>query len=144
MAYPSVIVNEITYPNCPEVNIPKAGGGTAKFYSPDETNITAADVRNTKRGIGPNGEVTGSMTEKSAASYNPSTSDQTIAAAQYLAGAQTIRAVTLANLLAQYIANGITVKVGCAADDDCVASVTGTLKSAVVSQDATTKVLSIS
>ena len=83
------------------------------------------------------------MTEKSAASYNPSTTDQIINANQYLAGAQTIKKVTVSNLLAQYIAQGVTVKVGCEEDDDAIASVTGSLSSVVVSQDSTTKVLSI-
>lgn len=144
MAHPSVVINGVTYPNCPEVDIPKSGGGTAKFYDSTDTNITGADLRNGKIGVGPNGEVTGSMTEKAAGSYNPSTSDQTINANQFLAGAQTIRAVTMSNLLAQYIAKDVVVKVGCSADDDCVASVTGTLSSPVIAQDSTTKVLSIS
>lgn len=140
----NVIINGVTYQNVPEVDIPKSGGGTAKFYDAAGTNVTAADLRNGKTAMGANGLVTGSMSEKAAASYDPSTSDQTINAAQYLAGAQTIRAVTLTNLQAQYIASGVTVKVGSSADDDCVASVTGTLASAVISQDSTTKVLSIS
>lgn len=32
MAHPSVVINGVTYPDCPEVDIPKSGGGTAKFY----------------------------------------------------------------------------------------------------------------
>ncbi len=40
------------------------------------------------------GKVTQSITSKSAATYNPGTSDQTIAAGQYLSGAQTIAAIT--------------------------------------------------
>lgn len=140
----NVIINGVTYSNVPEVDIPKSGGGTAKFYDTASADATASDIRNGKKVYGANGLITGSMSEKSATSYNPSTSDQTINASQYLTGAQTIRAVTLTNLSAQYIANGITVKVGCSADDDCVASVTGSLSSAVVSQDGTTKILSIS
>ena len=105
--------------------------------------VAAADLRSGKKGFGASGEINGGMTEKAAAAYNPSTSDQTIQGSQYLAGAQTIRAVTVENLQAQYIAQGVTVKVGCSADDDCVASVTGMLSSVVVSQDSTTKVLSI-
>lgn len=140
----NVIINGVTYQNVPEVDIPKSGGGTAKFFDTAGADFSAADLRNNKKGFGANGEVTGSMQEKAAASYNPSTSDQTINGTQYLVGAQTIKAVTLTNLLAQYIANGVTVKVGCADDDDCVASVTGSLTSAVVSQNPTSKVLSIS
>lgn len=144
MANPSVTINSITYASCPEVDIPKSGGGTAKFFYTGDSNITGADVRNGKKCFGSTGEVTGSMSEKSAATYNPSTSAQTINANQFLAGAQTIAAVTTSNLSAQYIASGVTVKVGCSADDDCVASVTGTLSAAVVSQDGVTKILSIS
>lgn len=140
----NVIINGVTYPTVPEVDIPKAGGGTAKFFDASGANITAADLRNGKKAIGAEGEITGNMTEKSAASYNPSTTDQTINAGQYLAGAQTIKKVTVSNLLAQYIAQGVTVKVGHEEDDDAIASITGTLSSVVVSQDSTTKVLSIS
>lgn len=140
----NVIINGVTYQNVPEVDIPKSGGGTAKFYDTSEADIAAGDLRNGKKGFGSNGEITGNMTEKQAASYEPSTSDQTIAADQYLAGAQVIKAVVVSNLLAAYIAQGVTVKVGSVADDDCIASVTGSLSSVVVSQDSTTKVLSIS
>lgn len=140
----NVIINEVTYQNVPEVDIPKSGGGTAKFYDTSGADAAAGDIRNNKKVYGSNGLVTGSMQEKAAASYKPSTTTQTVAANQYLAGAQTILAVTMENLLAQYIANGVTIKIGCSTDDDCVASVTGTLSQAVVSQDGSSKVLSIS
>lgn len=140
----NVIINGVTYSSVPEVNIPKSGGGTAVFYDTANANASASDVRNNKIVYGASGQITGSMAEKSSATYKPSTSDQTINGTQYLTGAQTIKAVTLTNLSAQYIANGITVKIGCSTDDDCVASVTGSLSSPVISQDSTTKVLSIS
>lgn len=140
----NVVINSIQYNGVPQVSIPKVGGGTATFYDNSEANISTADIRSGKKGGSSTGIITGTMTEKSAATYNPSTSAQTINANQYLAGAQTIAAVTTTNLSAQYIASGVTVKVGCSADDDCVASVTGSLSSAVISQDSTTKVLSIS
>ena len=144
MAKPTVVINGVSYQNCPEVDIPQSGSGTAKFFYTGDSDLSAADLRSGKKGYGASGEITGSMTEKSAATYNPSTSDQTITASQYLAGAQTIKAVTTSNLSAQYIAQGVTVKVGCATDDDCITSVTGSLSSPVISQDSTTKILSIS
>lgn len=144
MAHPSVVINGVTYANTPEVDIPKSGGGTAKFYDTSEADITNADIRNGKKGFGAEGEITGGMTEKSAATYHPSTTDQTINASQYLAGAQTIKGVVVTNLQPQYIASGITVKIGDSTDDDCVTSVQGQLTSAVVSQDGTSKILSIS
>lgn len=140
----NVIINGVTYPSVPEVDIPKSGGGTAKFFDTADANISAADLRNGKKGYGASGEVVGSMTEKAAATYNPSTSDQTINGNQYLAGAQTIKAVTVNNLSAQYIAQGVTVEVGYDGDADAIASVTGALSSVVVSQDSTSKILSIS
>ena len=141
----SVIINGVQYNQVGEVNIPLAsGGGTARFYDDSEANITSPDIRAGKKGGTGTGIITGTMAEKAAASYNPSTSDQTVNANQFLTGAQTFKAVTTTNLASQYIANGVTVKVGCAADDDCVASVTGSLSAAVISQDSTTKILTIS
>ena len=142
----NVVINGVTYQNVPEVNIPKSGGGTAKFMDTTIASNAAAagDILSGKKAFVNGSELTGNISSKSAASYNPSTSDQTINGSQYLSGTQTIRAVTLTNLVAANIASGVTVKIGCSADDDCVASVTGSLSAAVISQDGTTKVLSIS
>lgn len=68
--------------------------------------------------------LTAFVTTKAAATYHPSTSDQTVSASQYLTGAQTIKAVTH-NLDATKILSGTTFKIGDSTDDDCVASVSG-------------------
>ena len=52
-------------------------------------------------------KVTGTIASKSAATYTPGTSDQTISYGQYLSGTQTIKGD--ANLIAKYIRNGITI-----------------------------------
>ena len=70
--------------------------------------------------------LTASVTTQGAQTIHPSTSDQTIGAATYTTGVQTFKGVTLANLSAGNIKDGVTVKVGDSTDDDCVASVTGT------------------
>ena len=143
----NVVINGVTYNSVPEVNIPLSGGGTAKFLDTTiaSDGATAADMLAGKKSYVNGYLVTGNISYKSAASYNPSTADQTITALQYLSGAQTIKAVTYSNTLtAANIANGVTVKVGCAADDDCIVSVTGSLTAATISQDGVTKVLSIS
>ena len=75
--------------------------------------------------------LTASVTTKAAATYTPGTSDQTIAAGTYLTGAQTISGDS--DLQAGNIKSGVTIF-----------GVAGSLTSAVVSQDADTKVLSIS
>ena len=51
--------------------------------------------------------LTASITTKAAATYTPTTSNQTIAASQYLTGVQTIKGD--ANLLAKNIKNGVTI-----------------------------------
>lgn len=73
--------------------------------------------------------LTASVTTKAAATYNTSTSDQTIASGTYLTGAQTIKAVTTANLSAANIKAGVIVNVGDANDADRIAGVTGTFTS---------------
>lgn len=75
--------------------------------------------------------LTASVPTKAAATYTPSTSAQTIAAGTYLTGAQTIAGD--ADLVAGNIKQGVTIF-----------NVTGTLSEVSVTQDTTTKVLSIS
>ena len=70
--------------------------------------------------------LTASVTTKGAATYNTATSDQTIAAGQYLTGAQTIKAVTTSNIVAGNILKGVVVKVGDANDAGRIKNVTGT------------------
>lgn len=74
--------------------------------------------------------VAGNIPSKAAATYNTSKTDQTIAAGQYLSGAQTIKAVTTANISAANIKKGVTIKVGDANDDDRIATATGTFSAA--------------
>ena len=127
----NVIINGVTYQTVPEVNIPKSGGGTAKFLDTSDADAVAGEILNGKTAYVGGVKITGSIQSKSAATYTPTTSDQMIAAGQYLAGAQTIKGDS--NLQSQYIASGVTIF-----------GVSGSLSAAVISQDSTTKVLSIS
>ena len=70
--------------------------------------------------------IAGSIQSKSAATYNTSSSDQTIASGQYLSGTQTIKAVKTSGISAANIKTGVTIKVGDANDDDRITSATGT------------------
>lgn len=75
--------------------------------------------------------LTASVTTKAAATITPGTSNQTIASGTYLTGTQTISGD--ANLVASNIKSGTSIF-----------GVSGSLTAATVSQDADTKVLSIS
>ena len=75
--------------------------------------------------------LTASVTTKAAATITPGTSNQEIAANTYLTGKQTISGDS--NLQSQYIKSGISIF-----------GISGSLTSATVSQDGTTKVLTIS
>lgn len=75
--------------------------------------------------------LTASVTTKGAATITPGTSDQEIAASTYLTGKQTIKGD--ANLKAENIVYGKSIF-----------SIRGTAKIPAISQDATTKILSIS
>ena len=128
----NVIINEVTYQNVPKVNIPKSGGGTAEFIDTSDASLDNGNkMLDGVTGYGDGTKYTGSIPSKSAQTYTPTTSDQQIASGQYLSGAQTIKGD--ANLVSGNIAKNVTIF-----------GVTGSLASATISQDSTTKVLSIS
>lgn len=135
MAHPSVVINSVTYASCPEVDIPKSGGGTAKFYDVTEADVAASHVLSGKVFIGPSGQDTGSMANNGSTSGSISTKAGTV------------------TVPAGYTTGG-TVSIALEAVTDCVASniltgksilgVSGDLSLPTISQDSITKVLSIS
>ena len=128
----NVIINGVTYQNVPKVQIPKSTGGKADFVDTADATLTGgAEMLSGKTAYANGIKYTGTIQSKSAQTYMPSTSDQTIQSGQYLSGAQIIKGD--ANLKPQYIASGITIF-----------EVTGTLSSPVISQDPVTKVITIS
>lgn len=73
--------------------------------------------------------LTASVTTKGAATYNTSSTDQTIASGTYLTGTQTIKAVTTSGISAANIKAGVTVNVGDSNDADRIIGITGTYTS---------------
>lgn len=135
MAHPSVVINNVTYANCPEVDIPKSGGGTAKFYDASETDVSAANVLSGKKFVGASGEDTGSMTNNGSTSGEISSKagTVTIPSGYTSGGTVSIAASAISDCVASNILNGKTIL-----------GVQGVLSMPSISQDSTTKVLSIS
>ena len=53
----SVVINSVQYDNCPEVDIPKVGGGTAKFYDTSSADIEQGHVLSGKTAFGASGSI---------------------------------------------------------------------------------------
>lgn len=131
----NVIINGVTYSNVPEVDIPKSGGGTAKFFDTASADATAANILTGKTAFNASGSVSGSMAN------NGSTS-----------GTISIKAGSV-TIPAGYTTGG-TVSLASSAVSDCIAGniltgksilgVSGSLAMPSISQDSTTKILSIS
>jgi len=128
----NVIINGVTYQNVPEVQMPLASGsGSARFVDTDDATLDNGNkmldgVTAYADGV----KYSGTIQSKAAATYTPGTSDQTIAAGQYLAGAQTVKGST--NLVASNIRSGVQIF-----------NVTGSLSTPTITQDQSTKVLTI-
>lgn len=129
----NVIINGVTYQNVPEVNIPKAGGGTAKFYDTAGASAEAADVLAGKIVYGADGSVVGTMPNNGSTGGTIGTKAGTI---NIPAGYTTGGTVSLTNVGDLLPANLLAGK--------SVLGIEGGLTLPVISQDATTKVLSIS
>jgi hypothetical protein len=135
MANPSVVINGVTYASCPEVDIPKSGSGTAKFYYTGDADITPADVPVGKTGFGASGEVAGSMPVNGSTGGTISTKagTVTIPAGHTTGGSVSISTTEQAKIVAANIKSGVTLL-----------GVAGSLALPTISQDSTTKILSIS
>ena len=130
----SVIINSIQYQNVPEVDIPKVGGGTAKFYDTAGATASAGDILTGKTAYGASGSVSGSMANNGSTSGEISTKagTVTIPAGYTSGGTVSLKASAITDLVSANLLNGKTVL-----------GVAGSLSVPTVSQDSTTKVLTI-
>ena len=135
MANPSVVINSVTYASCPEVDIPKSGSGTAKFYYTGDATATAEDILTGKSAFGASGSVDGSMANNGSTGGTISTKAGTVAipAGYTTGGTVSISSTEQAKIIASNIKSGVTI-LGQA----------GSLALPTISQDSTTKILSIS
>lgn len=97
-----------SYSAVPAVTLPKTGGGTATFTDTSDATLDNGNKMLSGNTAYSNGtKYTGSIPSKSAQTYTPTTTAQTIASGQYLTGAQTIAGD--ANLLAENIKKDIVL-----------------------------------
>ena len=164
----SVVINGVTYSDVPEVDIPKSGGGTAPFYDTSDADAGQGDVLSGKTYY-KDGKKTGSMTNNGDTSGDISTKagTVTIPAGYTSGGTVAIDSTEQAKIVSGNIKSGVTI-LGVSGDSNVVdttlasggaaaaqimsgysayvngAKVDGSATVPTVSQDSTTKVLSIS
>ena len=131
----TVVINGVTYADCPEVDIPVSGGGTAKFYETSTADVTSADLLTGKTAFGSSGSVSGGMTNNGSTSGTISTKAGTvnIPSGYTTGGTVKISDTEQAKIIASNIKSGVTI-LGQA----------GSLTLPTISQNSTTKILSIS
>jgi len=166
----NVKINNVTYENVPQIEIPLAdnSGSNAVFYDTTGADAAQGDVVSGKKFYGPSGEVTGNMTDNGTVTSTITTVAQsvTIAAGKHSgSGTVSIASVEQAKIVSGNIKSGVTMlgvsgssTVVDTSDADATASyivsgktayvggtkITGSLTSPTVSQDSSTKVLTIS
>ena len=128
----NVIINGVTYSSVPEVDIPKSGGGTAKFYDTAGANISAGDVLTGKIAYGASGSVSGSMANNGSASGTIGTVAGTVAIPAGYTSGGTVSLTNVSDCIAGNILSGKSIL-----------GVDGSLTLPTISQDGTTKILSI-
>lgn len=129
----NVIINGVTYSNVPEVDIPKSGGGTAKFFDTAAADLSAGDLLTGKSAYGSSGVVNGSMANNGSTGGTIGTKAGTVTIpAGYTSGGT----VSLTNVTDCVSANILSGK--------SILGVSGSLALPSISQDSTTKILSIS
>ena len=129
----NVVINGVTYSNVPSVEIPKSGGGTAEFYDTASADAAQGDILSGKIAFGASGSITGNMTNNGATGGTIGTKAGTYTIpAGYTSGGT----VSLTNVSDCVSSNILTGK--------SILGVSGGLTVPTVSQNSSTKVLTIS
>lgn len=131
----NVIINGVTYQNVPEVDVPKSGGGTAKFYDTASADVTSGDLLTGKTAFNASGSVSGGMANNGSTGGTISTKAGTVTIPQgYTSGGTVaISSTEQSKIIASNIKSGVTLL-----------GVSGSLSTPTITQDSSTKILSIS
>lgn len=133
MANPSVVINSVTYASVPEVDIPKSGGGTAKFYYTGDADAAQSDILSGKIAFGSSGSITGNMANNGATGGTIGTKAGTYTIPAGYTSGGTVSLTNVSDCVAGNILSGKSIL-----------GVSGSLQMPTISQNSTTKVLSIS
>lgn len=128
----NVIINGVTYSNVPEVDIPKSGGGTAKFYDTAGANAAAGDILSGKTAFGASGSISGSMANNGATGGTIGTKSGSVTIPAGYTSGGTVALTNVTDCVAGNILQGKSIL-----------GVNGSLQMPSISQDSTTKILSI-
>ena len=107
----NVIINGVTYQNVPEVDIPKNGGGTAKFFDTADADAAAGNILTGKKAYGASGAIDGSMANNGSTSGTISTKAGTVTvpAGYTTGGTVSISSTEQAKIIASNIKSGVTI-----------------------------------
>lgn len=129
----NVVINGVTYSDVPEVDIPKQGGGTAKFFDTASATAAAGDLLSGKVAYGSSGSISGSMSNNGATGGTIGTVAGTYTIPAGYTSGGTVSLTNVSDCLASNILNGKSIL-----------GVNGNLALPSISQDGVTKILSIS
>ena len=164
----NVIINGVTYNSVPQVEIPKSDSGTAVFYDPSDADAAQSDILSGKTAYISSGKKSGTMLNNGATGGTISTKagTVTIPAGYTSGGTVSIASAEQAKIIAGNIRSGVTI-LGQAGSSNVVdttlasgaagasqivsgysafvngTKVSGSATIPTISQNATTKVLTI-
>lgn len=105
----NVIINQIVYQNVPEVDIPKVGGGTARFMdTSDATLSSGSQMLNGVTAYGNGVKVTGNIESKSSSDLSASGATVTVPAGYYSSSAS--KAVAAGEVVVPSILQGVSAE----------------------------------
>lgn len=129
----NVIINGVTYQSVPEVDIPKSGGGTAKFYDTSGANAVAGDILTGKTAFGSSGSISGNMANNGSTSGTIGSKSGTVTIPAGYTSGGTVSLTNVSDCVAGNILSGKSIL-----------GVSGSLSMPTITQNSTTKILSIS
>ena len=163
----SVVINGVVYPSVPQVDIPKQGSGMASFYDSSDATAVQADILTGKNAYISGGKKSGSMPNNGATGGTISAKDGSVSipAGFTSGGSVSIASAEQEKIIAGNIKAGVTI-LGQAGDTNVVDTslvngassgqivygysafanglkIDGAVTVPTISQDGTTKVLSI-